>query len=63
MYWSSARVVAGHRWDLAIPCARLLVTLSVASQRIFRNSGACLNRPAALARIVDVVSTTEGWHR
>src|SRR5512135_2635771 len=59
VYWSNARVLqvtAGSRHSWARPP----VTLSVANQRIFCNSGACLNRPSVLERIADVVSTTEG---
>ena len=49
-------VTAGSRHS----CARPPATLSVATQRSFRNSGACVNRPSALERIADVVSTTNG---
>ena len=53
--------VCWSRPGLAIPApGQLPVTLSVANQRIFCNSGACVNRPSVLERIADVVSTTEG---
>ena len=40
--------VAGHGRRLAIPAPARRLTLSVASQRIFCSSGACVNRPSVL---------------